>query len=500
MKHRKILLSLTVLLTFLAIAVIGQLRERAQDTYQAISLDTPYDIRLHGWIEEVEPKISTDVYEFATYTYEDYSLDGNHFRLTTVKMAHGDTLYFARNDVGTSENTVTLQITVRADPILKTMQLNHETRDWEEVDAHAPTDRGSFYVDSKELYYRIGQVDTFIPLGYSVRQLIETSEQLISQKIEHQTMTYQIPLKSTEETFSETWGMFSLERLINWDEELPAMLAADIEFTKNKKFALEGAYYATPNSYRPYRENSYYLNPANLDGLRSLSHITDRVSGSLFKNIATHLAYSALKNQNNSGYWPTLPLSEWLNGEYNIGYAYMDNRRNIDNTIFLLRFYQLFPDHQLLKTLKTWNDYHIKYIEKHAIEIENGGLFIPDYVAESGKSETHISLNHLAANLNYLLESYLLIENVEQLEYAEQLLLGIINTKHVWVAPNHDLYYAVSQKLEPTDSPDYITLTRDDLMETQYLLEEIYGEKNEDIQYLIDQKNIWILEFHPEKF
>lgn len=482
-----LLVSLVVIVTF----VMLLLREG--------EFATLYDIRLQGWVEEVEPVTRTEEYEHATYVHDDYYLDGNHFRLTTIKMAHGDTLYFARNYSGAPNNIVTLQIVAKESAISKVMNLNHENKTWEKVNHKIASFSNALYVDGEKLSYRIGKIDTFLPLGHSVFQSIKPNEQEISRQSGRKKITYSIPLEATEDTLSETWGILATQRIINWDNEKAVKLASNIEFDDKKKLAVDGAYYLTPDSYRPYRENSYYLNPANLDGLRSLDYVADDSHGSLFKDISTHIAYSALRNQNSDGFWPTLPLSEWLKSEYNIGYAYMDNRRNVDNATFLLRYYLLNPDPYLLKTIEAWNRYHLSYIDQHKIPIENGGIFIPDYVDGNEKSETHSSLNHLAANLNYLLESYLFTKDIEQLEYAKQLLLGIKNTKYLWVAPDHNLYYSLSQDLKPNPLDDYDTLTRDDLMETQSLLQKVLGKTDEDIQYLIDQKNMWIEKNIPKK-
>lgn len=498
----------------------------------------PYLIELKGWVEDVEPVTYTYSYNHATYVHDNYYLNGNHFRLTTVKMEHGDHLYFARNYLGARENTVTLQITANDPTISKTMKINPEGKQWEEIKSETPSFSNTLYVDGEELYYRIGKIDFLQSLGYSVLEEIiaveetagidgtkgtartdgaaridETGEtagsdrrvdeadRRITQTLGKNGISYSIPLKSTQSTLAETWGILAPHPIINWENRQLASLAAKIEFDFEKKLAVDGAYYLTPESYKPYKKNSYYRNPANLDGLRSIKYLSSEsiAIGSIYKNIATHLAYTSARNQSSEGYWPTYPLSEWLNREYDIGYAYMDNRRNVDNSIFLLRYNYLKPDPQLIKAIEAWNLYQIDYIEEYSLPIKNGGILIPDYVGKEKSSYTHISLNHLAANLNYLLESYLITKDDRQLEYAKQLRLGIVNTKHLWVAPDHNLYYALTPELKPYPANDYITLTRDDLMLTQSLLKKVFGDADEDIQYLIDQKNIWIENNYPNK-
>lgn len=462
--------------------------------------ESSYTINLSGWVENVTPITYVQSYEHATYTHDHYFANGNHFRLTTVDIHKGDTLYFARNYIGASENTVTLEITAHDPTLKRTTRLNTTGgKTWEHLSLPPSSFNLSLYVDGEDLSYRIGKVDLLAGLGHSVLQHFDSGKTLITQTKQEDEITYSVPLPATRTMLAETWGILAEQPIIPWDNNGLARLAAQNEFDYEKTLAVDGAYYATPNSYVPYTPNSYYRNPAHLDGLRSVPYLDSERFGSIFTNIATHLAYAAVRNQYRDGYWPTLPMSEWLSREYHIGYAYMDNRRNVDNTLFLLRFNAKRPDPSVEQALDNWNEYQLRYINDYSLAIPNGGIFIPDYVGDKNARYSHISLNHLAANMNYLYEAYLVTGDTRQLQAADEMRKGIANTKERWVRSDFNLYYALTPQLTPYPAEDYHTLTRDDLVDTQQLLMKIYSEQDEDIQFLIDEKNKWIEANHPSK-
>lgn len=457
-----------------------------------------YTLELKGWVEDVKPTKTVEEFQHATYIHNNYKRDDMHFRLTIVNIHQGDTLYFAKNYRSNHENSVQMNVIINDTYEEQIRYLNWEEKSWETIGSAFPAINHSIYVDGKQAYYRIGKINENKELGYTVFQRIQS--QPVERKKHKNRIQYTLALQANSDKTSDTWGILSSQPIIKWEDPFLSSHAANIEFDFVKELTMNGAFYATPNSYTPYLPNSFYYNPANLDGLRSIPYLSTKEYGSIFHNIATHLAYVAVKNQNDLGYWPTYPLSQWLNKEYGIEYLYMDNRRNIDNTMFLLAYNKIKADPLISEVLNKWNEYHLDYISEYKIPIPNGGIFIPDYVGDTQSKKSHVSLNHLAANLNYLLMSYLETKNEKQLQFAESILQGITNTKDLWVAPDHNLYYALTTNLETYPAEDYYTLTRDDLLQTQELLVNIFGVENEDIQYLIDEKNTWLLENFPEKY
>jgi hypothetical protein len=455
-----------------------------------------YHMELAGWASLVKPQITTEHYEHATYTHYYYRNIGKQFRLTTAALDNGDVFYFARNYDKAPANQILLKVTA-SDPVVDrvTAPIPGKIGRWK-ADLSLPSSaRTPLYVDSSSLYYRIGSASVYHPLGYTVLQETKQAEKPVSIVQHNAVITYSIPLASSQTTLSETWGVLSASPLINWGQEDAAVQAMNIGFDNNKMLSLDGAYSPDESTYEPYQPGSFYRNPANGEGLHSLPFLNTSEYGTIFNDIATHLAYCAVKTQNADGFWPTYPRSNWLYSEYKTGYTYMDNRRNADNATFLLRFLKNKSDNAVAHALTKWDTYQKNYMLKTGLKI-GSGLLIPDYVGGANASFSHTALNHQAANMNYLYERYLQTNDQDKKYLADLLLTGIGETSSRWVKPDHDLYYALRRNLQPHPNPDYYQLTRDDLENSQSLLLLINGVPSDKIQYLIEEKNTWIAA-HP---
>ncbi|WP_027416462.1 hypothetical protein [Aneurinibacillus terranovensis] len=448
-----------------------------------------YTVEAIGWTSTVKPSVTVEKHDQAVYTQYFYKQGEKNFRITFIQLKNGDVMYFVRNYPGKQSNQITLKITV-FDSSTKTAILS--SGKWRSIGLPSSSS-SSLYIDGTFLHYRIGNVTAFKPLGYTTYDEVINKERPITIKSNGESASYLIPLPAEASYLSDTWGILSGQPLINWEDKTVSGAAAAMEFETTKKLGVDGQYYPTPDStYNPYTPHSFYRNPANLDGLQALSYFSGE-NGNLFYDIATHLAYSSVNTQNPEGFWPTYPRSEgWLYKTYKIGYEYMDNRRNADNVTFLLNYAKQTNDPDVKQALKKWDTYQTGYIRKYGIRTGKHGILIPDYT--DGTHVSHTSLNHQTANMNYILEAYLFDGDPVKKDLALQLLSGIEETSKRWVMPNHNLYYSLDRKLNPTSSNDYFELTRDDLLTAQDLLLEVRGEKSEVLQYLIDEKNKWIEE------
>lgn len=452
-------------------------------------LNTDYTIRLLGWPQTVTPVIETVSYPHASYTYYRYQANKRTFELVLVRINNGDVLYFAKQDPTTRRATVSVQIQALDTSAVSASVLREKK--WEHINLPATTS-APFYVHGSSLAYRIGSVTAFTPLGHNTFAEKKVQHPDISIRKSTQAITYTIPLPAERNVLASTWGVLSGQPLLAFENKDAARTAATIEFDTTRKLDVDGAYSRTPDAtYEPYTSTSFYLNPANLEGLQAVQYL-DKSYGSLFYDIATHLAYSAVRNQNEHGYWPTQPRSRgWLYEDYKISFGYMDNRRNADNATFLLRYAHFTKDDAVWACLQKWDRYHTWYMNTYSLKTGKEGCLIPDYVDEQGHL-SHTSLNHQVANLNYLLESYVYTQNPVKKQQAITLLRGIEETKTRWVMPNHNLYYALSRNLRPLPQRDYLELTRDDLLLSQYLLNRATGKKSTDVQWLIAEKNKWL--------
>ncbi|BAU29329.1 hypothetical protein DFP93_11637 [Aneurinibacillus soli] len=457
-----------------------------------------YHFNLSGWVEHVTPVITSKTYKNAVYTYHDYRQNSRLFRLTTIKLANGDVLYFARHYQAADAGTVTLSVVAHESAIesIHTF-VPGKPASWLVGHSLPASIQSTVYVDGPRLSYRIGSAEVYRPLTHTVIEEQPGRETTVETR-SSANQTYHISLPADAQTFATTWGTFSSGRLLNWEDEDALETSLEIEFANQQKLHMDGSYSIIPNNYEPASPTSYYRNPANGEGLRAVKYADDRRKGTLFMDIATHLAYCAAASQNADGFWPTYPRSQWLYHEYGIDYMYMDNRRNADNTTFLLRYQQMFHDPVIAQSLRRFDAYIIPYVDRYKRQIAGRTIsFIPDYIGSTTIKASHTSLNHLTANMNYLLEAYLADGDNVKKEAAFTLLSALDVTKVRWIRPDSNFYYALTPALTPYFSgEDYYKLTRDDLLESQALLTRITGKPSNTITYLITQKEKW-MEAHP---
>ncbi|ERI09364.1 hypothetical protein HMPREF0083_02534 [Aneurinibacillus aneurinilyticus ATCC 12856] len=452
-----------------------------------------YQIEAKGWVESVRPVVKTTKYEHATYTYYQYKKDGRNFDLTFVKLKNGSLLYFVRHANSGKAEPVQLRVTALDPAIEQTASLvAGNEKSWKKFMDASDSYASSIYVDGSKLFYRIGKAEAYKPLGNTVYKEIPQANTATTHTQNDSGHAFLLTMNAGAGTESVTWGMLSDQPLIRWENQQAETKAAQLEFEIDKKLREDGVYYANESTYRPYEPGSFYRNPANIDGLRSLAFLSEAENGVWFKNIASHLAYTAVQTQTNSGYWETYPRSEWLHQSYGIGYRYMDNRRNIDNATFLLHYYWVMPDPVIKKALDKWDAYLMDYAARYGMKVGTDGLFVPDYVGAEGSKPSHTSLNHLVATMNYLYEVYLYNGDESKKLLGNRLLAGIQATRAQWIMPDQNLYYAMYPDLTPHPYSDYAYLTRDDLVFSQYLLLRVNGHEDPDLQALINSKNAWL--------
>lgn len=367
--------------------------------------------------------------------------------------------------------------------------------DWEHIviDQQMELPHASVYLQDDELEFRIGATDTFRNLGYTVRdyQAGDQTRSFIHQSNGDQHFTFTFTNKLGY--YSETWGMLAKSGLFAWERSSFENFVLRDDVSINRKLSLDGLYYRTPNNYVPRTSYSYYLNPANIMGVRAIGTLQmEKNKGRYIDDLVILLGQMAVDQQNEEGFWPTEPKSEWLEKDYGIGYQYFDNRRNADNATFLVLLYQHYPDEQIKKVLERHVDYLYKAIEDHSVRTSEYGLLFTDYIGKDENEMSHIALNHHLAVINFLLDWSIKMDDEKAKSYASRMVTGIVDTENLWIKENHDLYYALFADLTPHHYSDYIDLTLSDLRMTQAYLMRVFGEYNDSLYKLMDSKQQWL--------
>lgn len=365
--------------------------------------------------------------------------------------------------------------------------------DWKELvlDAEMELPYSGLLLSGDQVELRVSAADTYRELGYSVRDYTKSVQVPTYGSLHSQGYQFTFMLTNKVNYISETWGILGKSNLYDWNNVsfTDFMLRDDISI--NKRLSMEGLYFRTPSNYVPRSSMSYYLNPANIVGVRAVPLIREG-KGRFVEDFSLLLAYMSVQQQTDEGIWPTQPKSEWLEKEYGIGYNYFDNRRNADNATFLLMMYERYPDEVIYVALDKHMQALYDRIQHHSIVTSEQGLLFTDYIGDEESRRTHVALNHHLAVINLLLLWYDQTKDEVAKHYAERMIMGVEDTTDLWIKPNGDLYYALYDDLSPHPYPDYIDLTLQDLRQTQSLIRKHYGNINDAIQKLIETKSLWV--------
>lgn len=280
---------------------------------------------------------------------------------------------------------------------------------------------------------------------------------------------------------------YSPDGLLDWDDqrELDYWNGSVLDITG--QWCFDGYYYPSPTTYVPTGEQFYYRNTA--------SYLCRNISWGLGKvRVAELLTVAMLDTltlqQNEYGYFPTLPESTWLSGSYQIPGGFYDTRFNSDLAEI---FYQLTTwtrCRQFDEVMERYFDFFLNFAREHHEETAGGGWLVEDYWHPHGGVRTHTSLNHQLAEILTLYHFADGLDRPELEELAEQMLLGIVETASDWIRRDQNLHYSY----RPNGSyggRDYPYLTYNDLLHLQRYL-ETRGKEKDALQDLMHAKKAWM--------
>ena len=245
-----------------------------------------------------------------------------------------------------------------------------------------------------------------------------------------------------------------------------------------------------------------------------------------------------LQQQTEAGYWITSPQSNWLYEDYGVAAGFYDTRFSTDAAMFLLDMYQYYSDQleqdvqqaeqkesalteeyqqdkpvdesidelidekqaELLRVreaVASYADFLIWFAKAHSFTTTNGGLLVQDYFHPTIPHQpTHVSLNHLVTEMNFLLQYIALgdVENSDQyLQIAKRIHQAVLDTGLDWVKPNSDLWYAFLPD-RTYGLMDYPHLTRNDLRLSVSLMENVWPGQDDMFKKLIYFKEKYLQE------
>ncbi|GAA4708210.1 hypothetical protein [Brevibacillus fulvus] len=302
------------------------------------------------------------------------------------------------------------------------------------------------------------------------------------------TLEVQIPQQAN--FVAEVWGLTSNQPLIDWEYDSAAeVIWHKIDLQYETKWSWDGFYVKTPATYTPYSAQSFWRLPTNYAAYWLLTEENSRASDEL----VWVMLDTALANQNEAGYWETLPQSNWLWQDYGIGPNFFDTRFNTDIASLLLKGYEKYHRAEFLQAAKMYAAFLMQHMnENHYLTYgTQEGWLVQDYGWTQPHLPTHVSLNHQLQEMNFLYQLYLVTEQPVYRDYADKLLYGIKNTGQRWLKPDGNLHYAYLND-GTFGLQDYPYLTYNDLVEAQNLLSRLYGMTDPDLLELMSSKKRWM--------
>ena len=275
--------------------------------------------------------------------------------------------------------------------------------------------------------------------------------------------------------------------MLNWTHSYCGNLWKNYTMETEGKWCFDGYYWPCPSNYIPSGANYLYACPASYL-IKSFAYAASVHPAA--DNLALAMLDTMSLQQNEDGFWPTSPRSDWLYTDYGVDKGFYDTRFNTDLIEIYRRYYEYSGGDILLNSMERYVEFYTDYAQREHFTTENGGWFIPDY-GPASTAKPHSSLNHQLAEcieLYYLAD---ILQRPDLEELADRMVLAVADTQSQWVTPSGDLHYCVF----PDGSfgmQDYPYLTYNDLFELQNLLISRRGEPNNTLTFLMNQTRQWM--------
>ncbi|PKM83299.1 MAG: hypothetical protein CVU89_00650 [Firmicutes bacterium HGW-Firmicutes-14] len=468
-----------------------------------ISLQGPKTIE---WVKSGTSAKKHDLSTEETLVYEarEGSQSLGALTLTLKRIRNTDYIYFIKYENKRTVPDVKAIITalnsspeIKGHQIIYPRQIDNQSSEWNSFEVSpggrfSPEHRlpkNAVFLDSSSHYLRLGLVDIFKPLKNRVKLELFEKSKPISILRQGDAILYTIPLPPEPGTYAETWGILGSSPLIDWDNPSAVSAAKRGDLVRFRKLATDGTYYLTPWNYYPTEKTAFWPNPAN--------HVAElfrrQDGGSYFTDISVSSMYTAIQAQNRDGFWPTYPRSDWLFKDYRIPEGFYDTRFNTDAALFLLHMYSQAGDKKSLEAAQKYGSWLRKYIQEQGIPTSGGGMLVPDYFKPGVKHQkSHVSLNHLVTEMNFLYELYGVDQDELNLKAGDLIRQAVRDTGENWIKPDGDLHYAYLSGGK-YGMQDYPLITLNDLKLSQKLIKQVTGREDSVFGKLIESKENYLV-------
>lgn len=368
--------------------------------------------------------------------------------------------------------------------------LNPKTKEWVNTSNLSNLMYTTLFIDTDTSSYVVS-VPAVYKNDFKNNTLTVLSEKEEMVKIEKSNGYYTLSMSFPKDpdVIGEFWTVSSSSRLVDWSlqKSFDDLIAHDL--SNERRWSYDGYYFVTPSNYVPGGEGILYRHPSNYTGSSWVKYSSNNLS----KNLGYVMTETCMQNQNSYGYWETGPKSLWLETDFNIKESFYDTRFNTDFAVSLLYAYQNYNNKEFLISALKYAEFFIEHANKNSYKVDGGGILVQDYAYHKGTYEAnHVSLNHQLAEINFLYRLYIITKEQTYFDLAEEMLLGIENTRNKWVLSDSNLKYALMYNKTTNEMVDYPYLTYNDLYETKSILKTYFNKTNDTVEFLMAAKKQWM--------
>lgn len=456
-------------------------------------------------VEKTERYASTAVKISETYAIKHAGSKWGTVAFDTYSYSNGDLYYYLKYmPINNEAGEISFILPYLPDPfVLRTIEYPkgldyttsvirlHEMQSADKNVLNENPQPGSVYLDSDSLHCYFSYASVYESKPYKIRE--ELYEKAAGISVTPNGINVVLP-SGGKGSFTEQWGVISGEKLVDWNDKMSVDAIRVADLNRVRKWGGDGQYYKLPVGYSPFSANGFYRNNANHIGNK---FITGGCKGRFFDDYGYVTADTLIRTQNDDGFWATSPLSDWLQKDYKIGAGFFDTRWDTEAALSLLRSYRKYGEPEALEAACKFADFYCGFASANSYKTANGGILVFDYgFTPIPGIKTHVSLNHLLNEMNFLLEMHITTGDKAYVDTAGKILAGIRNTSSSWMNPNNgDLHYAYmgNSKYGLTDYP---TLTLNDLKYSKSLIKRVYGVNDAAIAKLISIKEKYLTAHH----
>lgn len=320
-----------------------------------------------------------------------------------------------------------------------------------------------------------------------LKKLIEENENIV---LENDSLVHNFVLSGFENY--DSYLALSNGKLFNNEKSIGLYINMLNGSKYTSWLAYDGSYHKLPYSIEPFTREGYGRNPGSVIAKQALKNYkTD--NSNIFYDLITNSNHTLLNYmpRDKSGVWITEYTSTWIKKDYDIRAPYIDTRHNEGIGNYLYEIGKVFNNVKIKERYFDYANYLVhRYKENEIIKFEEGFLF-PDYFSNNHTKNTHSSLNHQLAIINYLLNSYIKTNNNDYKNLALSMLNTIEKQSNSWIRDDNDLWYQVNEENEYAGR-DYKLLTLEDLLYIQNNLVLIGENKSNEVNNLIESKYMYL--------